>query len=266
MYTKHDIHLHTALSLCAKPTATVENYLKIAKGYGLTTIGLTDHMWDSKIEGASNWYKTQDFEHINKVREQIPEDTDGIKILYGCETEFTHMGVLALTEETAEKLDYVLAPHSHTHMLDFIMPREYSASPEKFAEYLLKSFMMLVTHPMKKYITAIPHPLVPMGVTDNEARKILSLITDNQFEECFLAAKEANIGIEINTSLFLQKNEDDVKNSEYIHLFTLAKQCGCKFCIGSDAHGLGYHDPFKYADLIMDICGITTDDFIALVK
>jgi HisJ family histidinol phosphate phosphatase len=266
MYTKHDIHLHTALSSCAKPTATIENYLNIAKHYGLNTIGITDHMWDSKIEGASGWYKPQDFLHINKIREQIPEDTGGIKILFGCETEFTHKGTLAISEEVAEKLDFVLAPHSHTHMLDFVMPREYSLSSGKYAEYLLKSFMLLVGHPMKKYITAIPHPMVPLGVSDEQRREILSLITDSQYTECFSAAKEANIGIEINTSIWLQKNEEDVKNSEYIPLFTLAKKCGCKFCIGSDAHGLGYHEPFIFADLVMDLCGITPDDFIDLVR
>ena len=43
------------------------------------------------------------------------------EVLIGCETEYAH-GTLGISEKKAETLDYVLVPHSHTHMNGFVLP------------------------------------------------------------------------------------------------------------------------------------------------
>src|SRR5699024_7720060 len=120
---KHDIHIHTKLSSCSSDSeATPENYIKIAKELGLEVIGFSDHFWDSNVEGASDWYSTQDFDHIMKIKDMMPEDTEGIEVLIGCETEYCGNGNIGISPAIAEKLDFVLVPISHVHMKGFVLP------------------------------------------------------------------------------------------------------------------------------------------------
>lgn len=49
MKITHDFHIHTALSSCAQPSATLESYLAHAKRLGLKKIGFADHYWDEKV-------------------------------------------------------------------------------------------------------------------------------------------------------------------------------------------------------------------------
>ena len=51
----HDYHIHSQLSSCSRdPEQTPERILRYAKDNGLTKLVLTDHYWDSAVEGASN--------------------------------------------------------------------------------------------------------------------------------------------------------------------------------------------------------------------
>ena len=47
MLITHDFHLHTKISLCAKPEATLDLYLRKASECGLKKIAITDHIWDT---------------------------------------------------------------------------------------------------------------------------------------------------------------------------------------------------------------------------
>jgi len=56
----NDLHIHSYLSSCSDdPEQTPEAILSHAKKYGLKTICLTDHFWDSAVPGASEWYAPQ---------------------------------------------------------------------------------------------------------------------------------------------------------------------------------------------------------------
>ena len=120
MKIEHDFHVHTHLSSCSSdPKATVENYLRLAKDRGLKLIGFANHFWDSNVPGASEWYKPQDFDHIMKIKDEIPQDTLGVKILIGCETEYCGYGKVGITKRSLQ-LDFVLIPISHLHMEGFV--------------------------------------------------------------------------------------------------------------------------------------------------
>ena len=82
----NDMHIHSKLSLCSNdPEQTCENILSRAKENGLKTICITDHFWDESVDGASNWYKKQNCQHIAEAK-PLPQ-TEGIRFLFGCETE-----------------------------------------------------------------------------------------------------------------------------------------------------------------------------------
>ncbi len=118
MKIKHDIHNHTTLSHCCyDPEATAPAFIRRAAELGHTVFGISNHLWDEKTPGASPWYKNQMISYGLQLRDCVPADTYGVRVMIGTETEyFAAQGYLGMLAETAKKFDYVLVPHSHTHM------------------------------------------------------------------------------------------------------------------------------------------------------
>lgn len=259
---KYDIHIHTNLSSCAARDATVDKYIERAKADGLKTLGFSNHLWDSAIEGASQWYKPQNVEHVLQLRNELPEngEIDGIKVLFGCETEFTYQSKLCIAEENIELFDYILVPHSHTH-ISCVMPREYANDNKLHAKFLMDSFMNVVNHPLSDHFTAIAHPFVP-GTRYNIYNTIQAMIPDSYLREAFCAAKEKNIAIEINGSCIIYMPEEEIPQCEYVRIYSIAKECGCRFTYGSDSHNCKDSIQLGVVERFMDICGITEDDLL----
>ena len=264
----YDIHVHTRLSTCSgDPNSTIPNFVKLLKGTSIKTVGISEHMWDSDIPGASEWYKPQNFEHICRVHEQIPENFDfcGIKFLFGCETEFDMHGTMAITREHAQMLDFVICPHSHTHFFDLVMPRECMASYESHAQFLVESFLRLVNHPQIDLITSIAHPFDPCADC-NHVEEVLRCITDAEFEDCFRSARDAGVGIELNAASFRSAftQHPDIETSQYCRMYRIAKACGCKFTYGSDSHSPSRYYMFDWMEKSMKAFGLTGDDFLKI--
>ncbi len=264
----YDIHVHTRLSACSgDPQSTIPNYIKLLQGTSIRTLGISDHMWDSDISGASEWYQPQNFDHIRQVIGQIPEDQDfeGIHVLYGCETEFDQHGTLAITREHAQMLDYVLVPHSHTHMRDFVMPSEYLSSYEKHARFLVDSFLRLVNHRDIDLITSIAHPFDPCG-DGKHVEEILACISAPVFEDCFHSARDAGVALELNAATFRNAftRHPDIETSQFCRMYRLAKQCGCKFTYGSDAHSPSRYFMFDWMDKTCEVFGFKEQDFLRI--
>lgn len=121
----HDIHTHTQISSCSEDiTATPQNFIRTAAELGHTTFGFSNHLWDESVEGASDFYHKQSFTHVLPEKDLIFSlDNCGIKILFGAEVEYCGKSdTLALRAENAPLLDYVLVPHTHTHMEGFVIP------------------------------------------------------------------------------------------------------------------------------------------------
>lgn len=253
-----DLHIHTNLSRCGKPTAIAADYIAKAKGMGVTLMAFTNHMWDSAIPGASNWYSTQDYAHILKLKDELPAHVDGLKILFGCETECVKDGTVAISREVAQQLDIVLVPHSHTHMKDFVIPAELVDDPKKHGEFLVRHFMDVINSPVADLTTAVAHPFVACGAADRE--EVLNTIPDRDLEQCCIAAKQAGIALEINTGCYGGKiTAERIPTCAYTRFFTIAREVGCKFTIGSDSHDIPSMDSLPKADVQMKAAGITED-------
>ena len=266
MKITQNIHMHTSLSSCAVRDASVAGYVEDAVKSGeFKLLGFTDHLWDSDVPGCTGWYRPQNVEHVLQLKKDLPAsgEMNGVKLLFGCETEFINGGILCLTEEHAELFDYLLVPHSHCHM-NVVMPREYADDPKKYAQFLMDSFMRLVNHPMAKKITIAAHPFVA-GTSHMRYNEIQSHIPNSYFYEAFAAAKEAEIAIEMNGSCLVYLPEEEIPNCEYVRIFSIAKECGCRFTYGSDAHDHRYGPDGRKLHLVeafFDQCGITEADML----
>ncbi len=252
---QQDLHIHTRLSSCAKPEAIAADYIAHAREIGLKTIAFTDHMWDSAVPGASSWYAPQDFAHILRLKKELPPSDDSLKILFGCETECDKYGTVAISEEVAAQLDILLVPNSHTHMRGFVIPAEDYDDFVRHGKFMVKHFMDIVNSPVAKYITAIPHPFCAAGGCPHK-QEIIDSIPDSALAECFAAAKEKDIAMEINTSGYGNMSEEELASSAFVRLYTLARQAGCRFTIGSDSHAMFYMDYLPKAEIVMKAAGI----------
>lgn len=263
MNITHDLHMHTTLSRCGKPGATPEAYVEIAKERGITTIGFSNHVWDTAVSPAINdFYEGQDITHI--LSEALPKE-NGIRILRGCEAELDKNGVLGLSEEAAKSLDYVLAVHSHSQhpeVIDDAIRRD----TKKLAKILCNRFSLLVEHPLSKYITAIAHPFFPSGNRDN-FDEVLFRISDEQLEDLFADAVYKNIAIEINAASLASYPVKSMHRSEMFRIYETAKDCGCKFIFGSDCHDPAlYPDRYERLRTLASLLEITEADLCPLVK
>ncbi len=265
MLIDHDFHVHTTLSSCCNdPKSTPENILEAAARAGLKSLAFTDHMWDSSVPGASKWYAPQDYEHIMQIRERLPEDHRGIRVLIGCETEYCGNGKVGISRATAEKLDFVLIPMSHLHMKGFTIAETITA-PEDVAALMVQRFHEVLDLGLAD---AIAHPFLPLGFKE-QVDEIVGLISDQQFLDCFGRAAELGVGIEVTTGFFpgLSSGErEGWHDSTFLRVLSLAKQAGCRFHFASDAHTLaGIGNVQNLAPYVAEI-GLTREDLSPVAR
>ena len=100
--------------------------------------------------------------------------------------------------------------------------------------------------PFKK--TGIAH--LACGLIDNRSREAclaaLECIPTAEMERLFTKAAQLGVGIELNAGdmCFAPQEEDTI-----LRMFRIAKACGCKFYLGSDAHG---RESFAHVDEIFE--------------
>jgi len=256
----HDIHVHTFLSRCGKPDAIPEDYIKKAKEQGIKVLGFSDHLWDSDVEGATPWYQSQNLEHLLKIKELLPKQIDGIKILIGCETEYCGNGKVAITKEHAKMLDYVLVPVTHFHWKGLVLPSHITSSKD-MAKLMVDRFREAV---QLGVATGIAHPFVPGGHTDR-LEEILSYISNDEFEECFGLAAENDVSVEIQTQMHTRDDNGEYMDV-YCRMFEMVKKAGCKVHIGSDAHSMSMFGITDNLRRFVADCQLTEDDILPLVR
>ena len=250
MRVLHDFHIHTTLSKCAKETATVENYLQIAKELGLRKIGFANHFWDESIEGANGFYKPQNYEHLVRLLPELEKIDSKLQVYFGCETEYDPLRHdVAITEEKAERFDYILVPNSHTHMT---MAKNDYTPYQKHVEFMINAYKEIIHSKVSRYITAIAHPFEAVACPyDNSI--LIKMISDDDFKRLFDKTAAKEIAIEINMSSMRSKTNDEIEACAQMRMFRIARDCGCKFLFGSDAHDNNGHSSYANADFVAEL-------------
>lgn len=255
----NDLHIHSQLSSCSNdPEQTTERILQYAKENGVTTLCLTDHFWDSSVPGASSWYSTQNYDHIAKAL-PLPK-ADGIRYLFGCETDMDKFLTVGLAKENFDKFDFVVIPTTHLHMMGFTLD-EADNSVESRSALWVKRLDALLSKDLPFHKIGIAHlacRLIKGKHDEADYVKILDGIRNEDMERLFTKAAKLGCGIELNQSdmvLFPDEQES------VLRMFRIAKACGCKFYCGSDAHRPGYFTKTKEIfERAIDLLGLTEDD------
>ena len=267
----HDMHVHTTLSVCCSdPAATPAAYLARAAEEGVRLIGFSNHYWDESIPlephyktangvdiGAIGFYSQQDTAHALQIRDQIPGDTLGIRVLVGCESEYCGGGHIGISREKAALFDYVLIPVAHLHMPGFTCPGD--ESPEEVAQRLVRYFHEVCEF---DYIDGIAHPFAPL-VYQDRLPKLLGTISDDTLAGCFAHASKSGIAVELNGDCILRRYDG---SNPYLRIFTIAKRMGCHFYFGSDAHAIGSLGRYAEIETFARQCGFCEDDIAAFAR
>ena len=262
----NDLHIHSKISACSNdPEQTPERILEYAKAKGLTTVCITDHFWDEKVEGASGWYTPQDFSRISKAR-PLPQ-ADGIRFLFGCETELTRDLVLGLSKERHDEFDFIIIPATHFHMKDYTLnPEEFETAEGRAAAWIKHLDAVLdMDLPFSK--VGIAHLICPLmasygGFKLDLYYKMIDLLDENELRRVFSKAASLGVGIELNASDIATA----IKVGERVlKPFVIAKECGCKFYFGSDAHHPeGFESSVELFEKAVDMLGLEESDKFVL--
>ncbi len=254
----HDYHIHSHLSSCSSdPEQNTARILQYAKDNQLSRICVTDHYWDTSVPGGSEWYKPQNFSHIAQSL-PLPE-ADGIDFLFGCESEMREDKVIGVPESRFSDFQFIIIPTTHLHMAEFTLSDRNADSATRAALWAERTEYLL-TLPLPFHKVGIAHLACELldNRSHNDYLATLQAIPDADQERIFTKAAQLGVGIELNQGdMSFADNEADI----VLRMFRIARNCGCKFYLGSDAH---HPDDFKGTKDVFEravtLLGLTEND------
>lgn len=233
----HDFHVHTSLSRCCQDIRQQpENIIPLAEKLGIRRLGFTDHLWANPQYAPHEFYREQTGRQIDLLREKLRGvNPGGVEALIGCEAEMIAPGKFGILPELAATLDFVTLATDHFHFKGFVEPPP-TESDRDIAAHMLKFFR---AGAQCELATILAHPCFPLGYIERYDA-IIATISDNEFLDSFQVAADSGVALEITVSFL----PDPAKNRFFsletpVRALTLARQAGCKFVFGSDAHSPG---------------------------
>ncbi|MBE5818165.1 MAG: PHP domain-containing protein [Clostridiales bacterium] len=229
----HDYHIHSCKSACSDdPNQTPERILQYAVENNLKHICLTDHFWDDEISGASNFYSLHP---LNKIKSLLPlPQADGVKFHFGCEADMNKDLVLGLLPHHYDEFEFINVALTHFHMGDFTRDTQKVSTPEERADWAIKRVHALLDMDLPFEKVGIAHFTVPLIANGREEQiKTINSMSDDALYEAFGRVADKGVGVELNFNLSSYEGQDI---TDMLRPYRIAKDCGCKFFMGSDAH------------------------------
>ena len=119
----HDVHNHNIFSNCCNDAwASTDAFVKKEVELGNKIFGLSNHIWDESVKGASGWYSKQTITKAEEAKASLAKAPATLKCLFGAESEYFHChDRVGMSVEGAKRFDYMLIPHSHQHMRNQVL-------------------------------------------------------------------------------------------------------------------------------------------------
>ena len=226
----HDFHIHSTISRCCHDEMqTPEAILNYAKTNGFKKICLTNHFWDEKVKSEAEWIAEHNFSAVSSVL-PLPE-ADGIDYLFGCETDMDFNNVVGVSEERFDAFDFVIVSTTHLHLSGNSVKTEIK-TPEEAAYHWVDKIENLLCKNLPFSKIGIAH-LTTGHILKNRTAEVLQLIPDSTFRSVFSECSRKGAGIELNVKTI---NMTDEQREIFMRPYFIAKECGCKFYLGSDSH------------------------------
>lgn len=225
-----DFHIHSTISPCCHDeNQTPERILSYAKENNLRKVCLTNHLWDERVKSEADWHDGQRFSCVSSVL-PLPQDTD-VQFLFGAEIDMDYNYVLGVSPERYDIFDFMIMSTTHLHLAGNTV-RTKIQTPEEAAEHWVIRLRELLKKDLPWHKTGIAH-LTCGHIMKGRTQEVIPLIKDEVLYELFSDCAQKGVGIELNMkSIFSSEEEKNILLRPYY----IAKDCGCKFYLGSDAH------------------------------
>ena len=160
--------------------------------------------------------------------------SEKVNFHFGCETELDKHLTLGLSKENFDKFDFIIIPTTHLHMTNFTIDED-QLNREGRANAYVSRIKAVFNMDLPFYKIGIAHATCPLIAKEdwNEHIAIIDSISNDTFEEIFTSAAEKGVGIELNFAIERYEKED---LERILRPYRIAKNKGCKFYLGSDAH------------------------------
>ena len=229
----HDLHIHSGLSRCSlDKEQTALKILEYAKENNLKYVCVTDHFWSESVPVKKGW-KAEDF-YLKQNRSYISQilplpQEDKIKFLFGCEADIDEDLNLGIKKDEFDLFDFVVIATNHLHMFPFL-------SIEETASNLIKRFNAIADMDLPFQKIGLAHPTCKLIAPNGQTKEVLNSISDTTLTNIFNKFAKKQLGIELNKIDFDLESvsPDDIRAS--FRVLKIAKDCGCKFYLGSDSH------------------------------
>lgn len=260
----NDLHIHSEISSCsADSRQTNERILCYALENGIKTICLTNHFWDETVEGASDWYKPQNYEHIASAK-PLPQE-ENVRFLFGCETELNKNLTLGISKKTIDLFDFVIIPTTHFHMKGYTLSEEETKNTCNRADAWVRRLDAVLEMDLPFHKIGVAHLTSSLIAQNNreEYLEVLKIISRDEMKRLFDKAAGLGVGIELNSC---DMNFTDEEKDIVLKPYRIAKECGCKFYLGSDAHHPERLDAAKTIfERAIDLLELTEEDKFIIV-
>lgn len=251
----HDYHIHSSISPCSSDALrTPDNILKQATDANFKRIVITDHFWDLDLDADCGVWTMVPFEKLASAL-PLPQN-DKCKFYFGCECDMNRQHEIGILPDKFDKFDFIIVSTTHFHLW---YNNEISVDDiEKRAElYVERLFKLLYSNlPDKK--VGIAHLTTSLISKPENHLDIIDLISDEVFAEIFKLAAKRGWGVELNIKLDMYK---EAELPRVLRPYKIAKECGCKFYFGSDAHTMADFDgKVEIFNKIVDLLDLEESD------
>lgn len=257
----HDFHIHSTVSPCCHDEAqTPEAILEYAVKNGYKQICLTNHLWDENVKSEAIWHEKQRFECLKSVL-PLPQ-AEGVKFLFGAEADMDYNYILGVSEEALKTLDFIAIPTTHMHLAGNTV-RKKIETPDEAADIWLRRLKTLLEKDLPWHKIGIAH-LTCGHIFKARTPEVIKLLPDEELYNIFSKCSDTGVGIELNMkTLFMNDEEKNI----LLRPYCIAKDCGCKFYLGSDAHKREAMDNAKENfENIITLLNLTEKDKFLLCK
>lgn len=228
----HDFHIHSTVSPCCHdPNQTPEAILEYAKRNNFRKICLTNHLWDENVVSEAHWHEAQRFDNISSVL-PLPQEKS-VNFKFGAETDMDYNYVLGISDERFDLLDFIVVPTTHLHLAGNTV-RTKIQTPEEGAEIWISRFQELLKKDLPWHKVGIAH-LTCGHIFGNRTPEVIASLSDETLYDLFSVCAAKGVGIELNLKTLSLADEP---KSILLHPYYIAKDCGCKFYLGSDSHSV----------------------------
>lgn len=226
----HDFHIHSTVSSCCKDEKqTPEALLRYAEENGYKKICLTNHFWDETVASEAEWIEKHYFEPVCSVL-PLPQG-ENVQFLFGAEADMDYNFVFGISPERLPKFDFVTVATTHMH-LDGNTVRTKIKTPEEAAGLWFERNEALLQKDLPWHKIGIAH-LTCGHIFKERTPEVIKLLDEKRMYSFFSDCAEKALGIELNMKTL---NMSEEAKKILLKPYHIAKDCGCKFYLGSDSH------------------------------